>query len=314
MKKIERVLSKLRDRVNAIRTLHNLFADRVKWATICASMDVIGDTELAIRAYNDKGTSEISNGESYLIVYGIFQALFIQQDAMADLADALGVTFSFSPDLKNIRELRNISVGHPTDYRRGKDKSQSFISRPTLSHLGFQLYQTSAKDGDRFVGVNIPKIVIKQREEIFKILEMALKHLQNEELEHRRKFRSIKLVSAFPGTLNYGFEKMGDGIRNDSLRIATGKWGFDHVIGSIEDFKRLLNERDILEAYDMSVDPILKELEYPIQELNVFYSGGENRMSNESAEVFCFYLEQKVKQLRELAIAIDKEYDSDLIE
>ena len=313
MNKTERLLSKIRDRVGAVRALHNLFADRVKWAKICASMDVIGDTELAIHAYHDKGTSEKSSGENYLVVYCILQALFLQQDATADLAHALGVTFSLPSELKNIREIRNISVGHPTDYRRGKDISQSFISRPTVSHLGFQLYQTSSKDGDRFVGVNIPTLIVKQREEIFKILETALGHMENEEIEHRRKFRDIKLASAFRDTLNYGFEKMGDGIRNYSLRTAIGKWGFDHVIGSIEDFKRLLNERGILKAYDMSINPILKELEYPIKELNIFYSDNSIGMSDESAEVFCFYLEAKINKLREIADAIDKEYESDLI-
>ncbi len=59
---------------------------------------------------------EATTGERYLHVYGVMQAFVIQQDAIRNLAKALGF-----PDLvdltqlAHIRDLRVASAGHPVD-------------------------------------------------------------------------------------------------------------------------------------------------------------------------------------------------------
>ena len=64
--------------------------DSAAWNQLCSSLDAIGDTELAFDAYaalpepSDEGTT-------YILVYGILQALVLQQDAVRHVAEALSI-------------------------------------------------------------------------------------------------------------------------------------------------------------------------------------------------------------------------------
>ena len=80
-------------------------------------------------------------GSSYILAYGFLQALFLQQDAVRNLYEALQLPSEPDPLLAEIRELRNDAIGHPTKRGggKGKGKSFSFISRPSISKSGFQL-------------------------------------------------------------------------------------------------------------------------------------------------------------------------------
>jgi hypothetical protein len=53
-----------------------------------------------------------SDGWSYLVVYGILQVLYVQQDAATMLAGCLKLPFELPDELVNIREIRNDSIGH----------------------------------------------------------------------------------------------------------------------------------------------------------------------------------------------------------
>ena len=133
-------------------------------------------------------------------------------------------------------------------------------------------------------------------------------------MNHRREFRGKNLAGAFSRNLGYGFEKMGEGIRNLSVRSSIGKWGLENTIDAVKEFKKLLDERGMLKAYTGSIVPLLKELEYPFSNLMSFYSGESTKLNDQDAEIFAFYVEAKVEELKELAIEIDKEHESDKID
>ena len=59
-------------------------------------------------------------GERYLRIYGAMQGLFLQQDALSDLIKAIHPAKEIRRHdvLKDIREIRNASGGHPTQLRR----------------------------------------------------------------------------------------------------------------------------------------------------------------------------------------------------
>lgn len=122
-----------------------------EWNILCASMDTIGDTTLAINDFQEKGIGK-ANGERYLRLYGLLQAVFLQQDAIKFLYEVIQTSFDTSNVLKawgshsmksweELRRYRNLSSGHPIEnktFERGKTK-RAMISRITISQKGFQL-------------------------------------------------------------------------------------------------------------------------------------------------------------------------------
>ena len=176
MSDIHKIETRLRDLVNATRQLHSLYADKVRWNIVCSAMDVIGDTELAIQEYDKIRKVESNHGGSYLIVYGILQIMFVQQDAVRNLAKALGLEFDLPTELIEIRDLRTAFIGHPTEHRRGGIISSGYISRPTLNPSGFQFLRTSSTGPDQWGYVNIPELIVKQYNRIRELLGKAVTH------------------------------------------------------------------------------------------------------------------------------------------
>jgi len=117
----------IRDFINKPIKQFNLLKNHKLWNQLCSSLDVIGDSDLAISAYinSEFGTDD---GEKYLRLYGALQALFLQQDAVTNMCESLGLPNNLTshPKLKEIRDIRNDSIGHPT--KRGNYKSYHFIS------------------------------------------------------------------------------------------------------------------------------------------------------------------------------------------
>jgi hypothetical protein len=95
--------------------------DKFLWIQVVSAMDVIEDTAMAIMAYCSTMVDEGEKGRLYLVIYGLFQVFFVQQDAVKDLCTGLEVDDiweSRDSILGEIRRIRNKAVGHPT--RRGK--------------------------------------------------------------------------------------------------------------------------------------------------------------------------------------------------
>ena len=122
--------------INRARKQHALLKEAAAWNQLCSSLDVIGDTELAFDAYGAAPATDDA-GATYIMVYGVLQALVLQQDAVLHLAEALGLKYELDPLLKEVREVRNASVGHPTK-RLGRARAH-FISRVSMTKSGFQL-------------------------------------------------------------------------------------------------------------------------------------------------------------------------------
>ena len=141
MTTISELESEIRDIINNPRRQYVLLQNSAVWNMLCSCLDVIGDTELAFDASLRKRGVE-DNGEKYLLVYGALQALFIQQDAVRNLTEALNISYTPDPLLEHIREIRNDSIGHPTKRGGGSGKAFNFIVRMSLSQHGFTLMTT----------------------------------------------------------------------------------------------------------------------------------------------------------------------------
>lgn len=166
--------------------------NRDGWHILCSSMDVIGDTTLAISNFRKKGIGS-KDGEKYLRLYGVLQSIFLQQDAIkflyktiknsCDNKNVLKKWGECLPDTwKEIRKYRNLIVGHPVDnssYEEGKTK-RVMISRMTISDNGFQLVMfdpDNPKVEFKNVNLDIIDLYLLEAQTILSEIEGILKNI-----------------------------------------------------------------------------------------------------------------------------------------
>ena len=299
----------IRNFINNPRKQHALLQDTAAWNMLCSCLDLIGDTELAIAAY-DQAQHPEDEGGKYLFVYGILQTLFLEQDAVRNLCEALGISYTADPLLEQIREIRNDSIGHPTKRGGRTGKAFSFISRVSLSKYGFDLMTTYPDDRSPLLRhVNIPSLIESQQLILTQALTAVLKELMKEEAEHKAMFKSDHVQEAFPKVLHYYFEKVYEAIHG-SKPAEFGSMHIKLIAEAIETFKAKLDKRGILKAYD-SVTYLLELLDYPISQLSEYFTQpNSSGIDNKSAYIFAFFVERKLEELKGIAVEIDEQYDA----
>ncbi len=142
-------------------------------------MDVIDDTQIAIDYFFSLSNFSVC-GEGYLFVYGLLQALFLQQDAVNNLSYCLiNEEIDWKKDYPRvfkIREIRNDTCGHPTG--RGNDKSFHFIRRESLSIEGFELISEYFESQDTiYRNIKLRKMKEDQENDLTDILDKIVKGL-----------------------------------------------------------------------------------------------------------------------------------------
>jgi hypothetical protein len=305
---IQDLESKIRNLINRPRRQYKILQDTSAWNQLCSCLDVIGDTELAISAYYDAIPKNIS--ETYLLVYGILQTLFLQQDAVRNLCEALALRYNPDPRLHEIREIRNESVGHPTKRDFKKNTTWNFISRATLSKNGFQLMVTSVDSNlPKFKNIDLLEIIKTQSAKVADVLSSILKSLEDEENEHKAKFMSQILLEIFPSTLGYSFSKISETIHG-SMPNELGSGHLTLIKDIIEQFEEALIEREVIPANDF-IKYDIDQLRYPISELEKYFNDqSQTSLTSEGAYIFLFFIEKHAEKLKELAIEIDENYSS----
>lgn len=314
MQDIGQLVDDIRELINRPRKQYALLQDEAMWAMLCSSMDAIEDTELCFDAFLTQEIDRADAGAKYVFVYGTLQALFVQQDAVQNFHEALNMSYTQDPSLKNIREIRNDSVGHPTKRGGGQGQSYNFISRITLGSQGFQLMTIDRdRPQPRFKDANVPELIATQRDVFVDVLGNVIKILENEEMEHRKKFAGKKLADAFHLT-SYFLSKIFEAILDpNSTHALLGKGYVDEILESIKVFKTGLEDREILEAYE-GVTHTLEEVDYPLQELRTYFRNcDETHLKKKDAYIFAHFVRTQIQNLCQIAKEIDEEYSQDSI-
>jgi hypothetical protein len=315
MTPIHELESQIRDFINTPRRQAALIEEKAVWGMLCSSLDVIGDTELAMEAYL-KGGGEIAKsrakadhlietGGLYVNLYGILQIVFVQQDAVKHLAEALKFDYAHDPRLRVIREIRNDAIGHPT--KRGKAEAFNFISRMTLSRAGCQMMTLRADGTSEFKDIDVLGMITEQREAVATALAGILSNLKEDEMAHRKQFEGNKLADVFPPTLGYYHEKISETI-DGGMPGSFGASILESVAEYITKFKEELANRGSLEAYD-SLTYEFQVLEYPIAELLKYFSQPhESKLNAKDAMIFHHFIRNHIRTLIDIAKEIDQEY------
>lgn len=173
--------------------------DRQKWALFCTCLDTLGDTQSAIEAFKET-SKEANKSELYLRVYGALQAMFVQQDALHNLAELLGISVDIKTDpcVKSIRDVRNNIVGHPTARGPEKRRYSYRISQHTLGATRFEALEIDPQCDPKIIEVNVYELTMRNERLLTRFLENIIAHVRLQWIDHAKKFRRKLLACIIP--------------------------------------------------------------------------------------------------------------------
>ena len=271
------------------------------------SIDLIEDSQIAIEEF-ESAQSIGKQGRSTLLIYGLLQSFFLQQDSLYHLYKCVidenmkqtdfFNTFSFD---KDIREVRNDIAGHPTNRQ---NTEFYFIAKGPISKDRFTYAGYTPKF--RKVEVDLKTFRSKQLEFTRDILQTVqediLKKIEMKKDEHKNK--SLKEMIVGTGR---NIQLIFRGIR-DVERNFQGEWGIKGLKVAIEEIRKELNIRynenlpsGISEAFRL-IDFILKRFDQWWTEKSL--------LGNDDAEIFLDSLKNQLNELEEMLIEIDEEFNN----
>ncbi len=124
------------------------------------------------------------DGEKYLRLYGFLQAIFLQQDAIRELHQLFAGNFAKPADAsawKRLRELRNLTVGHPIEKgRETEPRRRTFITRVSLETdgLDYQVWYQGTRETS-FESADLSTLYTAYEKEAASFLEKVLTGLSN---------------------------------------------------------------------------------------------------------------------------------------
>lgn len=289
---------------------NNLCENRILFNKFYASCDLFEDTENAIDYYKKSDFTEKCLGEKYILLYGLFEAFFIQYEAAKKLEEvivnlinnkqtALDLTEDFNK-LDEIKKHRHDIAGHPA-YREGKNTGYSvYLSQYNLSKEKIE-YQKSRTH--ELITIDVMQEICTQETSLLNILNKVFEKLKLEEEEHYKKYKDEKLYDFFNKDYRYPREKINDNnFYKESLN-----W----LKKLSDDIKQKLNERYVnykkLHYSNLinDIDYIIDFLENKLDDfhINLKY---KNFIKNNMVE----NLTSKFDDLMKIFEEIDKKYEN----
>lgn len=184
MDRLMALRSELYDHFHASTIQEDLFhapGNRDRFAQYETAMLLMQDTIEALWTHRrrDFATCDMT---AYLEVWGVMQAVVIQQDALLELAVALGAPKPTTGTAwSTIRDLRNQLVGHPVNRRSPtKTPKRAFMGRQPKSYryLTYELWDAAA-DRTTFPRVDLGQMLDAYESEAAEHLTAILKHMRH---------------------------------------------------------------------------------------------------------------------------------------
>jgi hypothetical protein len=302
-------MQELRGIVNEPRLQQALMENRLQWGQLCSAMDLIEDTSMAVRSYSSQEDTP-DKGTLYLQTYGVLQALVMQQDAVFDLCKVLGSSRPNAdlPGLADVRSARVSVAGHPTKKQRDGAGPHGLVQM-SLRRDGFEVMSFSPAS-PRFRHVSTLGLIRGQEDEIGTILKGVVTDLKESDAKHKAQFSGNKIEDVFPNTLSYSFEKIHEHIRGGGV-AGLGSWGVAELRRTLAEYRGALEARGIkIDTYD-SIKYHYELLAYPLDQLENYLQGKDSEISGPQAgEIFAYFIEGQINELRSMAREIDKDFGS----
>lgn len=158
-----------------------------RFAQYETAMLLLQDTGEALRTHRRRDFCP-SALMAYIEFWGVVQAVIIQQDAIVELAASVGApAVSGGAAWKDIRDFRNLLVGHPANKTSGpkshcaKGPMRSFMGRQekTYSELTYELWDGGAQTVSH-PRVDLGKMIDAYEIEAADYLDAVLAHIRRE--------------------------------------------------------------------------------------------------------------------------------------
>lgn len=278
------------------------------WFQVAAALDTIEDAQLAIESY--KTLKPANHGERYLMLYGLLQAFILQQDAVAHLAQSVGVASKRPAVLDELRGIRNDVSGHPTERGPKTRFTTHTVVRWSLSVDRATIYSSNAS-GDSLVERHVDMIALIDRQSIGirEQIGALVRDLEAQERTHMDTFAHRPLLALFPQTIAYTVSKVSEGLRDEG-RDRWALANLEHLEAVVIAFREALVERGELPANEpMGLQ--IAEIDHPMARLKS-YLMGQDRTSfgKEDARVFLQNIDFQLERMRRFAAEVDGEYAS----
>jgi hypothetical protein len=277
----------------------------------------VGNTEDAIGAYLEKAersgeTARTGGSRDYLGVYGVLQALVVQQDAVRAVARGAGFsTGGVDPRLQEIRNIRNLSVGHPTRAAKHPGKPSSFIVQISMSPSGFKLLSLFDDGSQEVRTIDLLARIAEQRIMMAETINEARNRLQDKDREHRRKYRSLMLTDTL-SDVRYHMGKVYDLIHSKEGRRHAAELGALHLPSIVKSLKKAesdLRKRGDFESYEATLAPSLEVAHHCAERLSAYFDGSYSPdNAHLDAEAFYRALSGIVDDFKSLLQDVDEEY------
>lgn len=307
---IEILANKIRDALHdSTITKTKIFQNKDKgfWDQLWTSLDTICDTEIAVKSFNETNTADFQK-ISYILSYGLLQALYLQQDAVCHLKESITeekIDWKIEyPGVFSVRTIRNESTGHPTKMSRGDTiKIYAVIDRSSLSKDGFSYTLWSSGKTAR-KNVKFAEIVKIQENAIREELTIILKNILQTEQDHKKIFFRESLASLLPGQEPYSLSLLRQVAYDQLAWIAFQKFEESYIL-----IKKKLEAR---------YGPIKHSLRIPGTELlideldRIFLRIHELKTSVDDVDIdmgiYADALVEKLKELRTHLEEVDEEF------
>lgn len=278
------------------------------WDQLWACLDTIDNIEGAISEFTIIADVDFIKAPN-ILTYGLLQNLYVQQDALSNLSEAiLGVKIddwlNKSPSLFYIRDIRNITIGHPTKKSGGKRVNKyCVINQNSLTKVGFEFWVWS-RTGFEQKYIKFSDLINKQNEILTNELTALLRQIGKQEAKHKTKFKGQSLSSLLPSGEPYSLSLLGK-IAYDQLAwiiFLEYKEKFKIIKDGIEERYGKLNQSLRVPGTKLVID----ELERIFQRIEELKNGGS---ANEiDLGIYADALIDRLKELKTHLDEIDDEF------
>ena len=185
MKKIQNIREKIYDFFHGNNECENFFiSKKEKYAAYYTSMYLLQDTSESLYVHRNKGFSNNSH-EAYIELWGVMQAIFIQQDTISELYETVTLKKLNTQCLaswQEIRHLRNKCAGHPAKKDRPKSSpfTRTFMGRNFGDYTSLKYEQWEQGNGSSWPSINLGELIDKYEIEAADKLNEILKYLKKE--------------------------------------------------------------------------------------------------------------------------------------
>jgi len=300
--------SEILKRIGQLRSFGKLDLDRKAFNIVHSALDQINDTDVAIGEFCDVRESGTLN---YLSLYGLFQALQTQQDAIWLLCDTISIPGnSIRTDLNDIRRMRALTVAHPVDPRPDNKEDKAartgIVSRFHLSCEKF-IFTTTFDDGrpSEIKEVDLTEVIERQEKYVVEALGRVRDEMNRRKEEHYKKFVTVKLAKVFHPSTDWMMGHVEEAIDDKTKRpIALGD--LQVIEEYLERYISLLRERS--KQYENHINFSVHLVFHCIRRLKRYCGPHSSSISKSDARIFSVWLRSSLPELKKYAEAIDKEY------